>query len=128
VSCSPYRRGRLRQIEKWLRQEFPTPFPTWVRVVKPYKDLGHGESYRLGNKLFIVLSRSLTWHYAIDTLLHEWAHAVCSTFDHVEADKPPHDDQWALTYGKIYRAFFDNGGWIDSRYFPVEKKFRRSIG
>jgi len=129
MSCSPYRRGRLRQVEKWLRQEFPTPFPTSVRVQKKNKQFTYlGFTYRQGNKIFILIWSGLAWHSAVETLLHEWAHAQIVTFDHVEASyKTEHDENWAIHYGKIYRAFFDDGGWQESRHFTVEKKFRRAM-
>ena len=128
MPCSPYRRGRLRQIEKWLRKEFPTPFTTRVRIQKNTKEFkDYGATYRVGNEILILISKHLRWHVAIETLLHEWAHAQVVTFDHIENEKAEHDDNWAIHYGRIYRSFYDNGGCEDSRYYTVEKKFRTKL-
>ena len=73
------RRGRLRQIERWLNDKFPASRPTIVRV----RDFSRsrslfggttwGETTRVKDKIYITLHSKLPGYLANDTLLHEWA-------------------------------------------------------
>lgn len=117
------RRGRLRQIECWLRHKFPTPFKTYVRV-ESLPQIGpgkmDGETYRRDNGTIVVrISNKLTWHPAIECLIHEWAHALVWREDHIEyRRRTPHDEEWAVAYGRIYRRYNDQGGAKESRTYP----------
>lgn len=110
---------RLKQVAAWLRDTFPTPFPVYVRMVdRRQLPEQFGDTLRRGRRIRIRILGNLPWHTAVETLLHEWAHAVCWTFEHVESWKPDHDDHWAVTYGRIYRHFYDLGGAEASRTWP----------
>lgn len=120
------RRGRLRQIANWLRDEFPTPYPVDLKFTKVRDRVDAegesctGETYRRGRRVVIELDSRLRWMPAIEVLLHEWAHAMVYRHHHVERlrDDAPHDEEWAIAYGKVYRAFHDRDGWRDSRKYP----------
>ena len=118
------RRGRLRQIEGWLRANFPTAYPVTVTVArlgKPDAKLGdYGEFSRRGKRCYIRIDNRLTWHPATETLLHEWAHAVSLKHDNLESRRAggAHDEGWGLNYARIYRRYFDEDGVIESRGFP----------
>jgi hypothetical protein len=100
------RRGRLRQVERWLNRYFPTPRPTHVRVIPFKRKRGEGgyiwaETERIKDRIQITLHSKIPWNDAIDTLLHEWAHAVVwplATAEHTVG----HTTEWAVTYGRIY--------------------------
>ena len=118
------RKGRLRQVANWLRREFPTPYSVRLRIEAlgpPGKQSGNwGETYRSrsGRSLTLRIDSRIKWQEAIDVLLHEWAHAVTWRQEWVENRRPLHDDEWALQFGKIYRAFHDEGGDVRSRGYP----------
>lgn len=48
----------------------------------------------------IRIDPSLQEHEALDTLLHEWAHALSLTKSGDE-----HGSEWGIAYSKVYRAF-----------------------
>ena len=112
-------RGRLRQVENWLRANHPCDRPVVVRIstgVRPHA----AETAREGRQYVIRLGRDAFRRWGADlaeVLIHEWAHArVWRT--HRENDvENYHDDEWAIAYGKLYREFFDRGGDIDSCEF-----------
>ena len=122
MPMSKTRRGRLRQVERWLNEKFPPSRPTYVRV-KEFKrgrlENGYiwGETSRVKGKVYIYIHSKTPWMYAIDTLLHDWAHAVVWPLAAVEY-KIGHTTEWAVTYGRIYEAYFDELGFIESRAYP----------
>ncbi len=120
-------RTRLRDIELWLKASFPTTYPVEVRVERIAAHDGRpvdGECY-IGapRKLRIRVSRDLERHTAIETLLHEYAHAVTWPTPHAESHlrsqrvHADHSDAFWLAFGQIYRAFFDGAGWKASSGF-----------
>lgn len=141
------RRGRVRQTAQWLRHEFAPAFPVSVKwkVYLPYatkdhdnltkKDIEtgyHGWIVRgPGRRFFLSLSLRAcpTVSEAIETLLHEWAHAVAAKLQEQERTRiSDHDDEFWLVYGRIYRAFHENDGWLESRkYRSGEKRQRKRM-
>jgi hypothetical protein len=123
MGMSKTRRGRLRQVERWLNKYYPTPRPTFVRVIDFKRKRTEGGCYiwaeteRMKNKIYIRIHSKLPWNIAVETLLHEWAHAVTwplATVEHTVS----HNTEWAVTYGKIYEDFYDRYGFIESREYP----------
>lgn len=116
------REARVKQVEQWLRLHYPPPQPTkivWVDHIevdprdttmrKAERERGdHGLCYRTSSgKCRILLSkRTLTVSSAVETVLHEWAHALFYHSGH-------HDNFWRR-YGMIYRHFFEEGGMEES--------------
>jgi len=79
-----------------------------------------GDCTTIGKKTIIRVGNWLSWGEQIDTLLHEWAHAATIRHYDIETQRirhGGHDDEWALMYGRIYRAFNDQLGWLRSRDF-----------
>lgn len=122
------KRGGLRQVEGWLRAEFTTPYPVQVivRNLNPrtagYKTTHNsGQCDRVGSKLIIAINSEITEWEQRDALLHEWAHAMVWRHPHMEAerDASPHDEEWALAYGKVYREWADFGGWESAREYDA---------
>jgi hypothetical protein len=113
------RRGRLRQIERWLNAEFPPPRPTFVRVC--YIAPGaFGDTNRIGNRIQIRIHSKRTWHVAIYALFEEWAHAMTWPLACVEDHTPHHGPEFGLAYSSILTGYFDNEGWKDSRDYSWE--------
>lgn len=50
--------------------------------------------------LSIVIDETNTKPETIDTLIHEWAHAMCG-------EDLTHSDSWGVNFAKCYRAFHD---------------------
>jgi len=117
VPMARTRRGRVRQVARWLADEFPTPLPVEIKFVAKCSDGAQGECYRRGRRVVIEIRSALTWHFAIECLLHEWAHAMGWTFDHVEERKVPHDAQWGIHFAEVWSAFYDFEGWKRSREY-----------
>jgi hypothetical protein len=66
-------------------------------------------TYRKGRRLYSVVAQNLPEWIAIHYLLHEAAHGLSWRQDWVEKHRPEHDDEWALWFGRVYRAWFDSG-------------------
>jgi len=119
MPMSKTRRGRLRQIERWLCDRFPPPRVTTVRV----SDLKHGklgrfgDANRIGNHILIRVHSKLVWGEAIYVLFEEWAHAVTWPLASVEDYRPHHDHNWGCVYADILTAYFDEGGYLESRTY-----------
>lgn len=116
------RRGRLRQLEHWLSDKFPTPRPTYVRVCDLKRNQGgsFGDTARQGKELHIRLHSKLTWYVAVDTLFEEWAHAMTWPLANIENRAGHHDEAWGIAYARIRHAFHDLEGWKESRDYPED--------
>ena len=112
------RRGRTFQVFRWLYSEFPPPYPTELHIrnsVRWRQRKCAGETSWQASRLTVDLDGRLTWMDAIETLLHEWGHVASWQQVCIEWDRPHHDDEWALMYGRIYRAYHDDDGRVRSR-------------
>jgi hypothetical protein len=99
---------RLKQMEAWLNARFPPPRPVKVRV-ECIKDNPYGECYESddGKYIMIRLNKNINRADKLDTLLHEWGHALVSpNIDHGPA--------WGKAYAKVYGAWHDKGGYLES--------------
>lgn len=110
-------RAALRATERWLRAAFPPGCR--VRVVTCASVGGtdavggwdvYGECEPPVNGLATVrVSLDQSVEQARDTLMHEWAHVL--TIVGLQASgQDLHADAYWITYGRIYRAFYDGGG------------------
>ena len=120
-------RERLIQVGDWLRATFQTPYPVIFRIPKkiaadpgdkPAVKRGgyYGSTERIGRKIIIrIACRSgIRRNDLFQSILHEFAHAVSMRHDKIEDGRlshGAHDDEWGLAYGKIYRRFYDEGGF-----------------
>ncbi len=126
-------KGRVLQIGRWLCATYDTPYPVTIRVVKKIAaDPGepkrirrtgyYGETWREGRQIIIRIAvrPGIRGGDAIDSLLHEFGHAVSMRHEKIEdkrLDHGAHDDEWALIWGKIYRRFYDEKGEEDAWEF-----------
>lgn len=118
-------RERLRHVEAWLRENFPTAMPVRVRVEKLARLEGRpldGESYvdGTGRRIAIRISRDLERSAATETLLHEYAHAMVWPTAFAERHRcrvEDHSEVFWAAFGRLYRAFYDGTGWKDCSGF-----------
>ena len=119
--------AHVARVAEWLAKHHPTPYPValkWVRRIPAEhrrvksRDRERGDyaaTYTLSDagklRLEIHLSRRM-----LRTLIHEWAHAASHRHWKLEVRRPPglHDEEWGLAYARIYRAFYDEGGWMEA--------------
>mgnify|MGYP003333296887 CR=1 FL=1 len=70
-----------------------------------------GECVKYKKKFYIRINRDLPEDVAIDTLLHEWAHArawnhLLDNLDSPEKfDDFSHDASWGVAYSEVYRVY-----------------------
>lgn len=73
-------RKRIGNIKRWLELEFPPPGPVrlWVgQMPKEYRDcLGTYHPAEDGQPAMIRLAKGQPISQLIDTLAHEWSHAI----------------------------------------------------
>lgn len=91
---------KWRKMIAWLRRNFPLQSHVNVRSI-PIKELCGYTQTELGY-FSIRVNRNQSFQLRIDTLIHEWAHAL--TWWGAETDEP-HSSEWGLAYAKIYRTF-----------------------
>jgi len=84
----------------WLRREFPSTHKVTVRTVANSSKTSQGEIEKRGHTFEIRISKQC-FHLKIDSLIHEWAHLLTWHGN----DEDEHGEEWALMFGKIYRAF-----------------------
>ena len=99
---------KYHQLVKILREHLPLAYPVTVKRVKMKKN--DGTCSKSGKKFFIDIDRSLTQQMAIETLLHEYAHALAWSHRHdkmndEELTRKQHDATWGVAYSEVYRVF-----------------------
>lgn len=88
-----------RSVVRFLKKTCPPDLPVCVRRVSLPKHLD-GDCQRKNDRYLIRIEKNLPEHEAIDTLLHEFAHA------HAWHDfKECHSREWGIAYAAIYRRF-----------------------
>ena len=109
---------RVRQVYRWLAFNYPTPYPTRFKLVRGMKhrsDQGYVVLSR--RKLLIHIDTKYPLHACIDTILHEFAHAVSWRHASMDAYVPDHSEEWGLSLARIYRRFMDEDGDKESWEF-----------
>lgn len=108
----------MAELFDLLVATYPTPYPVTLRwqgrisygrgASRLIRERGiYGDCYRIGRRIVIRLSRRRCRSYgmAVNTLLHEYAHAMTTRHDRVERHRETdHDDEWALAFGRVYRT------------------------
>ena len=94
---------RWIRLIAWLRRNFPTQVFVRIRSVHNLKYQGE---VLLVNKIFqLEINRKLSFDLRVDTLIHEWAHAL--TWFGAETHLDDHSAEWGITYARIYRTFIE---------------------
>lgn len=104
-----------------LKKKCPVAYPVSVRRVKMVDRDGDCSLHK--KKFYIRISKELCELSAIDTLLHEWAHALAwnhlhDALDWEEFEQRSHDASWGVAYSEVYRVFeqhFLSNGQDDKR-------------
>lgn len=117
-------RGRLKQVELWLRANYPVVLPVRVQVRKLVNSEDglpiDGFFHRVGERFSICVAPN-PLHMMIDTLLHEWAHMLAWS-PTVEEMGVEHPDEWGLWDARLRRAFYDEEGWKDAQEFSLRPR------
>ena len=94
---------------KFLRREFPLAYPVRVRT-RCIKDCGDTTFIdgrgAVGGLFSIRVNGRKPFDSRIDTILHEWAHAM--TWFGADANIEDHGPEWGVAYAKVYKA---HTGW-----------------
>ena len=104
---TPEYRKCLIDILNYLQEELPCACPVRIRLVALKTEYGYCDLKRpkKGKRHFlIVLCKGMDFLLAKDTLLHEYAHAVC-WFSCPEME--PHGAEWGLAFSRVYQAAID---------------------
>jgi hypothetical protein len=95
--------SKWRKTLSWLRREHPLGKKVRVRQID-MKD--QGETSYVNHRFEITILKKQCLNLRMDTLLHEWAHAL--TWWGNDADE--HGSEWGLAYACLYRT------WITWNY------------
>jgi len=107
--------GAFRSVLAGLRKHCPAAMPVIVRTSR-LRDDTLGRCARRKSRFVIMLNSALIEHEAVDTLLHEWAHALSwhLVLDRLAKDpaldpevfqKASHDELWGCAYSRVWRAY-----------------------
>jgi hypothetical protein len=106
---------KFRILLKYLKEQFPPEHEVRVKrlssnVLGPDAPYGTcqlvNSSKPKSKRYFLICVRKADpWNIQVDTLLHEWAHAL--TWYQLP-DGKDHGDQFARKYGVLYRAFIED--------------------
>jgi len=97
-----------KQIIKILKEFCPLAYPVIVRRVALKSHDGDCTLYK--KRFTIRINKSMNEGAAIDTLLHEWAHArawnhLHDAVNEKEFAKRVHDASWGVAYSEVYRTY-----------------------
>jgi hypothetical protein len=122
-------RDRLKQVEVWLRNNFPISRSVKIRVEKfgGEREGECGECCRYpGNKtLYIKINRICTQEEANETLLHEWAHILVwpptAKKEKLAKEKyVEHTPKWGIAFAKILHEWYDKEGHLKSESLEIK--------
>ena len=89
-----------KRAVKLLSEKCPPPrLPVKVRRVRLKRGID-GDCEKCVGHYYIRINRNLSESEAIDTLIHEWAHALSWS---IRGDD--HCDEWGKAYSRVYRVF-----------------------
>jgi len=97
---------RWRRVVGWLRKVHPPHLPITVHQVEPEtidKKYGHTWLDDDAGYLRIEINKRKWFGQKLDTVLHEWAHAL--TWFGAETNYEDHSAEWGIAYAKVYRTF-----------------------
>lgn len=122
-SCRPYRLSFLkrpgwrffRAVLAGLRTHCPAAMPVVVRTSRLSSDT-LGGCARRRKRFVITLNLALDEPGAVDTLLHEWGHALAwnltldrlsrqAAMDPEDFQEASHDEAWGCAYSRVWRVY-----------------------
>jgi len=102
------KRDRLKQIHACLCDHYPTPYPTELRIrARPGCPIDFGGCDMVRRRILIYLNPRYSRPVLIDTLLHEYAHALVWPHARVNGYRPDHSPEWGIRYAELLEAWTD---------------------
>lgn len=106
----------FRKTVSLFRKGLPPALPVSVRKLK-LKGLD-GYCHRAGDRFVIAVNKGLGERMAVETLIHEWAHARAWNLLDEKAEPDEfhrriHGAAWGVAYAEVYRLYEEhltNGG------------------
>jgi hypothetical protein len=109
----------FRAVLAGLRDQCPTAMPVVVRTAW-LPDTILGQCIRRRQRFVVRLNEGMSEPQAVDTLCHEWAHALAWNYsldrlaktpglDPVEFERACHDEAWGCAYSRVWRAYLEVG-------------------
>ena len=100
-----------RKLIFLLKKKCPLAYPVSVRRIS-MKGFD-GDCTLHSKKFFIRINKSLVEGAAMDTLIHEWAHARAWNHLHdklswEEFEERSHDASWGVAYSEVYMVYEQN--------------------
>jgi hypothetical protein len=124
MNSKPYK--SYRRLVSLLKKKCPPAYPVSVRREKMSNF--DGDCTLHSKKFFIRINKSLNETGAMDTLIHEWAHArawnhLHDKLSYEEFEERSHDASWGVAYSEVYKIYEQH---FFSSPVPVSKcgKFR----
>ena len=107
--------GNFRRVLGHLRERCPAAKPVVVRTAWLEEGTA-GECVRRPERFVIRLNSYLDEQGAIETVLHEWAHALAWNFcldrlartpgtSAVDFEAAAHDEAWGCAYSRVWRTY-----------------------
>jgi hypothetical protein len=107
-----------------LRLELPPARPVVVRTKvfpESFPAMTFGECVRRSERYVIRLNAKMDQNMAIETLCHEWAHALAWNYSldklgwdpevtREEFEAASHDEAWGCAYSRVWRVYSGGGG------------------
>ena len=96
---------KWRKLLDWLKRNFPAEDCIHIRSVSLSAGSArcHGWIQAEIGYFQINVSRNQCFALRVETLIHEWAHAL--TWFGAETHQEDHSAEWGIQYAKIYRTF-----------------------
>ncbi len=105
----------FQQVLASLRVLVPTPLPVIVRTSRLPADR-YGECINMGGHFLVRIARDCSEPEAIDTLLHEWGHALAWNYamdrlgkfppeSRAEFERLSHGPDWGVAFSTVYSAY-----------------------
>lgn len=99
-----------KKLVSVLKQKCPAAFKVSVRRVKMNKFDGYCLLCTTDKKFIIRINKDIPESSAIDTLLHEWAHArawnhLHDSLNDKEFEERCHDASWGVAYSEVYKVY-----------------------
>ena len=96
-----------KSLLKILKARIPLAYPLDCRRAKLDDDT-HGWCCRKGKKFIIRINRNLKEDLVIETLIHEYAHAI--SWNHLNDDMDSedlmwHGPAWGVAYSQVYQVY-----------------------
>ena len=104
---------RIKQVHRWLIDNFHTPYPTKLFLVKPRSKSDRnlaGWVVMTDRRLRIYINVLCPKYVCLDTLMHEMAHCCTWPLRSMQGHVADHSPEWGIKYAEIYSRYADEGG------------------